>query len=267
LTVAHRRVSYPLRSDPIRRRKYRSVSRWIAVSGEIGDLLRSAGVADERIRIVASAIDVDAFRAAATAADPRVLRRELAIPDGAPVVGLTGALEPQKGHLALIRAARMIHDAAPDAVFLCPGEGSFRRTLEREVHDRGLAASFVFPGFRSDVAAVTNLYDVAVVPSGEGEGSSAAIKEALALGKGVAVSDLGGNREVVGDAGAVVPVDDSGRLADAVAELLTDPQVRRAFADRAASRVELFRSHRMVESVVDIYRELLSERRTAEGAA
>jgi glycosyltransferase involved in cell wall biosynthesis len=261
--VCHRRVSYPLRGRVARRPKYRAVRRWIAVSNEIAASLQHSGVSPEQIRVVHSALDVDGFQRAAAASDEAALRRELGLEPQVPVVAVVAALEAQKGHQVLLRAAPQILASVPDAVILCIGSGSMRRSLEQRVGAAGLGSSFRFAGFRADVAAVTRLSTVAVAPSVDGEGSSASLKEAMALGRAIVASELPGNREVVGDAAVLVAPADPLALAEGVVALLVNPDERRRLGKLAASRVERFRPPRITEAVVETYLELLCGRSAA----
>jgi glycosyltransferase involved in cell wall biosynthesis len=209
-----------------------------------------------RIRVVHSAIDVAALRREASGSDAAELRRSLEVPDGAPVIGFAAAFSPQKGHAVLLDAAPAILAECPGAVFLLPGEGATRPDAIRTVEGRGLAGAFRFPGFRADVAALTALCTVGVVPSVDGEGSSASIKEPLALGVPVVASDLPGNLEVLGDAGLSFRNRDPATLAAAVVRLLKDPPLRERLAERGAARAEAFAPAGMARGVLAAYREL-----------
>jgi glycosyltransferase involved in cell wall biosynthesis len=264
--VCHRRVSFHVRPNLNRRWKYTHVGKWIAVSEEIAEGVRRAGVPADRIVVVPSALDVDALRRAADDADLTALRSELDLGGEAPVVGVTGALEPHKGHEVLVAAAPTILEAAPSAIFLLLGDGSLRDRLTSEVDRRGLTAAFRFAGFRRDVAAVTSLYTVAVLPSIAGEGSSAALKEAMALATPVVASDLSGNREVLGGCGLEVPAADPGALAEGVVQLLSDAALRKRLGRAGAERASLFRPDGMTDAVVAVYRGLMGERPGARQA-
>jgi len=257
--VGHRRVSYPLGTNPGSRWKYRRVDAWIAVSGEVAETLLVAGVPRRCIRVVHSALDLEWFRHRAAQSDPGALRREFGIAPEAPVVGLVGALSPQKGHDTLLGAVPAILREFPGTRFLLAGEGELRRHLEREVGALGLAAPVCLLGFRSDIPGLTALLSVAVVPSVDGEGSSAALKEPMALGIPLVASDLPGNREVVGDAALVVPRGDAGALAGAVKRLLGDEALGADLAARGRQRVEEFRPERMADQVLAAYQALARE--------
>jgi glycosyltransferase involved in cell wall biosynthesis len=265
--VLHRRVSYPLRGRLSRRLKYRRVDLWIAASSEIAGGLEGSGVARDRIRVLHSALDVEGFRSAAAATDQARLRRQLGIDERTPVVILVAAIESQKGHRVLLDAAPRILSEVPDAVILCVGDGSARGDLENEVEAAGWSSRFRFIGFRRDVAGVTAMSSVAVAPSLDGEGSSASLKEAMALGRAIVASRLAGNREVVGDAARLVPPGDPHALADAVVALLEDGDERRRLGELAASRVDRFRPRALCEGMVEIYRELRANGSASSEAA
>lgn len=219
--VCHRRTAYPVSNGVAGSWKHRRVDRWIAVSAEIAQVLRRAGATD--LRVVPSAVDVEELALVRSRGSTDQLRLELGIEVAAPVVGLFGALVPQKGHDTLIAAAPAILEAAPDAVFLVVGEGRLRRRLEAEVRRAGLAGAFRFSGFRRDAPALMALCAVVAAPSRHGEGSSAVLKEAMAVGTPVVASDLPGNLEVLGRHGIAFPVKDADALAGAVVSVLENP--------------------------------------------
>jgi glycosyltransferase involved in cell wall biosynthesis len=222
--VCHRRIAYPPARALSDRWKYHQVDRWIAVSTEIAEVLRRVGV--DELQIVPSAIDIEDLQQQATENAADQLRSEFSIGADSPVVGLVGALAPQKGHEALIAAAPSILKAVPDTVFLCIGEGRSRGRLQRRVRRRGMEGAFRFTGFRRDVPSLMSLCTVIAAPSLDGEGSSAVIKEAMMLGTPVVASDLPGNIEVLEGAGVTIPVADTATLADAVVAVLQDSNRR-----------------------------------------
>ena len=249
--VCHRRIAYRPTGEMSGRWKYRHVDRWIAVSTEIAEVLRGVGVGE--LRIVPSAIDIEDLQQQAPENAADQLRSEFSIGANSPVVGLVGALVPQKGHEALIAAAPSILAAAPDAVFLCVGEGRLRARLLREVRRRGFESAFRFTGFRRDVPSLMGLCTVIVAPSLDGEGSSAVIKEAMMLGTPVVVSDLPGNTEVLGGAGVAIPVSDTATLADAVVMMLQDSKCRLDFGAVGQSKYEQWFPSTMAAGVLGAY--------------
>ena len=157
-----------------------------------------------------------------------VVRKEFGITADAPVVAAIGRLEPEKGHPTLIEAWPLVHHHLPTARLLIAGEGSERDRLE------GLAAahlrselcceSVAFLGRRDDIPAVLAAADVVVQPSYR-EAQGIAILEALAAGRVVVASNVGGIPEMItdGENGILVPSHDPSALASAILALFTHP--------------------------------------------
>ncbi len=247
----HRRIAYRPHGALSDRWKYRQVDRWIAVSAEIAEVLRGAGV--DELRVVPSAVDIEDLQRQATKNSADRLRSEFGIGAGSPVIGLVGALAPQKGHEALIAAAPSILAAAPDTVFLCIGEGRLRGRLQRRVNRRGIGGAFRFTGFRRDVPSLMSLCTVITAPSLDGEGSSAVIKEAMMLGTPVVASNLPGNIEVLDGAGIAIPVSDATTLADVVVRMVRDSDCRPDLGAAGRSRFEQWFPSTMAAGVLGAY--------------
>jgi glycosyltransferase involved in cell wall biosynthesis len=111
-----------------------------------------------------------------------------------------------------------------------------------------------FVGELDDVRDALAAMDVFVLPSHE-EGMSNALLEAMAAGRAIVVTDVGGNREVVGsDAAEIVPSRDPGALAAAIARLLGDPESAREFGRAARRRVdERFGARTMIGGLERLY--------------
>ncbi len=258
--VCHRRVSYPLGRSVPSRWKYRQADGWVAVSEEIAAGLRREVPPSRPVATAHSALDEERVALALAGDDRRELLREFGLRADAPVVGCCGALSPQKGHRVLLEAAPSVVAENPDAVFLVVGEGALRGELERRVRELDLGGHFRFTGFRGDALELTRLFTVAVVPSVDGEGSSAAVKEAMALGVPVVVSDLAGNLEVAAGACLSVPRGDPASLARAVRGLLSDPGRRAALAAAGRARAAAFTAGSMAEAVAALYLQVLGGR-------
>jgi glycosyltransferase involved in cell wall biosynthesis len=182
------------------------------------------------------------------------LRSELELRDGVPVVGV---IARRKSQDELLRA---IADLDHDVEILFVG-------IELDDELRALAAALPAGrrvrglGFRDDVADLSALLDVFVLPS-RIEGFSLALLEAMARGIPCIASDEGGNREALADdAGLLYPVGDVPALRAALARLLDDPAAARARGERARARAFAeFDVARTVERTEALYRRLLEER-------
>lgn len=179
---------------------------------------------------------------------------------GPPVIGTARALEWRYGIDLLIRAfARLDH---PAARLVIVGEGPQRAEYEALVRELGLAGRVELPGW-VDPGAIPETYrsfDVFVAPS-RLEAFGVAVLEAAASGLPSVVSRVGGLPEVVQDGvtGLLVPPEDPEALAQALDELLRDPERRRRMGEAARHFVESrYRWEDTAERMERLYRELLT---------
>jgi glycosyltransferase involved in cell wall biosynthesis len=232
--IVTRRMDYVPRGGPWARFLYnRAVDRVIAISDGVRAALLAAGVEATRIRVVPSGVDVAALAAPADAGER--VRAEWGVPDAVVLVGVVGALESRKGHATLIEAAARLAPSPSVCLVFC-GSGSQEGALRAQAAARGVAAYFA--GFRPDVGACLAALDLAVLPSLK-EGLGVAALEAMAAGRAVVASRVGGLAEVVvdGETGRLVAPGDVDGLAAALATLVADAAVRRAMGEAGRRRV------------------------------
>jgi glycosyltransferase involved in cell wall biosynthesis len=185
-------------------------------------------------------------------------RTTLGVPEGAPLVGEIARLCDVKGQRELIRALREL----PGVHAVFAGEdleagGAYRRGLEREGEELGVADRIHFTGYRP-AAEVLPALDVFVLPSWI-EGMPIVALEAMAYGKPVVATPVGGTAEVVvdGETGALVPPRDPRALAAAIRPLLDDPALAKRLGAAGRARVEQrFSADAMTRRVLEIYDEV-----------
>jgi len=256
---------YPFRRDPANRWLLaRAVDHHVLVAEALRPLFRGLAP-DARLSIIPSALP-PAFAGDGEGGDRSKLRRELGLAGDALVVGSSARLEPDKGHADLLRAFARVADGFAGAHLVLAGDGAEEGRLAALAGELGLAERVHLLGFRRDIVDVTAAYDVAVLAS-LSEASSAALKEALALGVPAIASDVGGAREIVadGETGLVVPPGDVEALAGALRALLADPARRAAFGAAGRGRVrDRFSEEKLVASTEALYERLLA---VGEGGA
>jgi glycosyltransferase involved in cell wall biosynthesis len=254
--VASRRVSFPLSRNPIARFKYtHRVDRVLAVSGGIRDLLAQAGIPESRIRVVHSAIDLERFRALRSRDE---VRRELGLSTEAFVIGTVGHLASHKGHRVLVEAAARAASRAR-CRYLLVGTGECEASLRETVRRLGLQDSFRFVGFLERVEEFLPALDLFAFPSLSGEGSPAALKEAMACGIPVVASRISGVDEVARDGveALLVPPGDAEALAAAVDRFASDGKLCLEFGRRGCQQAREFGVDPMVEATESAYRDVL----------
>ena len=241
----------------------RSSDALIAVSpGVKQDLVELGVAASDRLRVVALGLELEGLAGPL----PRGgLRRERAIPDDAPLIGMVGRLVPIKDVPTFLHAAAKVRQVTPEARFALVGDGEERVLLENLCARLGMAEAVTFHGWRRDMLCVYGDLDV-VVNSSRNEGTPVALIEALAAARPVVATRVGGTPDLLrgGEFGRLVAAGDASALADAILDTLDD---RVAAEVRArAGQAHVLREHSAARLVADIdalYRELLAEKMAA----
>jgi glycosyltransferase involved in cell wall biosynthesis len=181
------------------------------------------------------------------------------------VVGTITRLVWKRGHEELLRAAALVARAEPAAKLLVVGDGPLRRSLEDQALSLGLNGGVRFLGAVPQAARLLPHFDVFVLSS-VWEGMSNGLLEAMAAGRPVVATRVGGNPEVVvdGESGLLVPPKDPQALADAVLRLLRDRELAGRLGEAARRRVASeFTLEQMVQRLETLYDDLLARRRRA----
>jgi len=172
-----------------------------------------------------------------------------------PVVGTIASLTPHKGHKYLLEAAVKVLDTFPNSKFLIVGEGALRKELEQKVYNLNITSNIIFTGRRKEVANLLSIMDVVVLPSCIREGMPMSIIEAMAAGKPVVATNIGGIPEVVKDreTGLLVEPKSSSSLASAITRLLRDKEYATSLGETGKKHAEKFSSSIMAEKIEEIY--------------
>ncbi len=209
-----------------------------------------------KYRTIYNGIDVAQYR---NPGDTSKLRKELNLPEGTSVVGIIGSLIPLKGHRTFLRMAELVARDRPAVRFLIVGEGPLHGELESLARERGLAKQVIFTGVRRDIPELLSLMNVFVLSS-YSEAHPLTILEAMAAGKAVVATDVGGNAESVvhGETGFIVPPDDSETLYREVKRLLEDPELAARMGKNGYERVRReFTVEKMVSETEAVYEQFV----------
>ena len=251
----------------------RSACRVVAISEAVRRrALALLGGAPERIVTVRNGVDVTRFRAARRPA--AAVRAELAIPDGAPLLLAIGTFGRCKGQdVAIDALARMARRSdrrgAPHLVLV--GEGPDRSALEAQATRLGIAGRVRFAGLRErdDVADLLHAADL-FVHAARWEGFGRVVAEAMAAGRPVVATRVGGLPEIVADGatGILIEPEQPDALAHAADELLADrpraQRIGRAAADFAARELDVSATARKLAGVL---REVVAPARRGRAVA
>jgi len=220
--------------------------RVVAVSRPLGDVVASFGVPSERIDIVPNGVDTALFHPS----DRGAARAELGHGgDECPWLLYVGRLEESKGVLDLIEAFEVLARRRSDVRLAIVGNGSLRRACERASHGP-LAGRILLAGPQpfERIPLWMAACDALVLPSWA-EGTPNVLLEALACGRRVVATSVGGTPDVVTgpDLGELVPARAPGQLADALGRAV-DVAYDPARVARAGARGGWEESARLLEA-------------------
>jgi len=250
--LAHMHIENAFRSDRLGRTAQvalddataRLCARIVAVSEATRRTLATQGYPRAKLEVVRNGVDLERAEPVRLAPSPAIVH--------------VGRLAPVKGQLELIRALARIDGAS----LILVGRdlergGAYERELRAEAERLRLGDRVVFAGGRDDVPAVLAGAEVFALPS-LAEGLPLVVLEAMAQARPVVATPVGGTPEAVdADTGVLVPPGDVGALAEALGQLLGDPQRARALGEAGRRRAEeRFDAERMTARILEIYAEL-----------
>ena len=191
----------------------------LTVSEHLRDQAIRLGASAERSRAVRNGCDTSIFRLA----DRAAARAKLGLDAESEVIVFVGWIAPTKGLRELIDAVKRLRISHPRLQLFCIGEGALQRELETRAKNAGLHGSVRFLGWREslEVASWLAAANVFCLPS-YAEGCPNAVIEALACGRPVVATNVGGIPELVdSESGILVAPQDSEALADALHQALS----------------------------------------------
>ena len=218
------------------------------------------GYVNSRSVVIPNGFEVESFRP-----DPAArasFRSELGVDGDALLVGIVARVHPSKDHANFLRAAEIAAARDPRLVFVCAGRGTDSHARCREALRGPLGGRLRLLGERVDVPRVMAGLDL-LVSSSNTEGCPNAVGEGMACGLPVIGTDIGDTRDVIADAGRIVPCGDPSALAAEITALSALGHARRReIGDAARERI---RKSYSIESVATrygrLYHEIISERR------
>ncbi|MCL6480454.1 MAG: glycosyltransferase [Firmicutes bacterium] len=220
-------------------------------SGSVA-LMRSLGIAAEKIALTPYAVDNAWWLEQSSRADRAAVRAAWGVPRDAPVVVFSAKLQPWKRPSDLLRA--FAAGGVESAHLVFAGDGPLRGALEAEARALGVAPRTHFLGFvnQSQLSAVYTAADLLVLPSGY-EPFGVVVNEAMLCGCGVVVSDRVGARfDLVREAetGFVFPMGDVQALAGILRRVLPDRELLQRLGTAARERMRTWSLAENTDAVV-----------------
>jgi glycosyltransferase involved in cell wall biosynthesis len=233
----------------------------VAVSPEVqDDLVRLHVAPASKFAVIRLGIELDQ-RVRDDNAERTATRRLLGLGDDPFVVGWVGRMTAVKHTDVVVRVLGELVERGVDARLLLVGDGPDRDDLERYAHELGVIRRCLFLGYQEDVARWYNAIDALLLPS-VNEGTPVSVIESLAARRPAVATRVGGTPDVIRDGvdGFLVDPSDGEALAERLAELARDPELRTQMGAAGRERVlKRYAVDRLVDDVDRLYRRLLAD--------
>lgn len=204
----------------------------IAVAEAARDNLLATGVSDKKIQVILNGVtrlrEYDEK-------ERQEARLKLGIKDGQMAAAIVARLSEVKGHKYFVETTKLVLDKGIDAKFFIAGMGDTEGEIREQIESLGLSERVVLLGFIEDVEPLMNAIDVQMNCSFGTEATSLSLLEGMSIGRPAVVTDFGGNPGVIKDGanGFLVPVKNPLKMAEKVAELFENDELRRGMAENA----------------------------------
>lgn len=198
-------------------------------------------------------IDLNKFQTT-TLVEKAELRRAYGYSDNDFILVYPAELNYNKHQDLLISAVNILKNRIPKMKLLLAGVGELKEQYEEQVRKLGLEESVEFLGFRTDMANLLKLSDIAVSASRR-EGLPVNIMEAMATGLPIVLTNCRGNRDLVsnGENGYIVGTKDVEGFADKIEKLYKSEMLREKFAKKSIDLSEKYSIEKVLCEIKNIY--------------
>ena len=235
-------------------------TRIICVSAAGQELLTLAGADESRSSIIHNGVRDDFIKRSKGLQEPHDRQ-------GGPRIAVIGMLEKRKAQDIFIQAAAMVRKVHPDAVFEIIGDTPandttlYKAALTKQIESLGLVGCVRISPYRNDIVDCMLDHDIIVSSSIGLESLSLVMLEAMALGRVIVSSNIGGICEVVNDGvnGFIVEPGNARSLADGILRALDASlvDVGRAAAEKAQDQ---FTTAQMCQRIAESYAQIADQR-------
>ncbi len=258
---------------PLKTRVFRSIERGLArvsdrligVSKATVDELVELEIAPRvKFAVVPLGLELDPFLALGLDPDGS-FREEIGVGADEVLFTYTGRLVPIKRPELMLRSLALARESGVAARVAVVGDGLPRAQLESLAQGLGCAGAVDFLGYRRDLVRIAAASDAALLTS-DNEGTPVALIEAAAAGRPAVATDVGGVPDIVIEgAGLLAPPGDELAIAARIAQIASEPELRREMGARAREHVaEKFTAGRLLDDVDLLYSRLLGVTAPAE---
>ncbi|MFC1814699.1 glycosyltransferase family 4 protein [Thermodesulfobacteriota bacterium] len=220
--------------------------------GEKKDYLKFSVSKKEKIVTIHSGVHINQFANAKININEK--KKALGLKPTDPTVGTVGWLLPIKGPTYLLEAMADVWQTYPEVQLVFVGKGELEEKLKADALRMGAAEKVSFLGWRDDIPEIMQIFDIFVLPS-LNEGMGRVLVEAMAAGKAVVASNVGGVPDLVkhGQNGFLAKPGDARDLSGWIEKLLLDKKMRAEMGAKGEALSRNFSVEKMVDKIDKLY--------------
>ncbi len=226
----------------------------IAVSNSVAsDMVRFDRISRQKIKVIYNGIEIKGYNTMPSREEARV---SLGLPLDRTVIGTVGRLTDQKGHRYLINAVSRLSGIC----LAIAGDGPLLKELKELAEQNKVNCIFMGQIHPERVSFFLRALDIFCFPS-LWEGFATALAEAMVAGLPIIASDISPLREVMLDAGMVIPPHDSDQLAQTLKMLIDNPSLRETLGDKAKKRTRVFSIENTIKAYENLFEQISREKK------
>lgn len=224
-------------------------------SNYLRNVIIKLGMSPRKVTTIHNAIDTASFDLSSSSVSIEKFKKKYNLNSMDTIVGTVGRISKEKGHKYLLESAKIVIQDLPAVKFLIVGEGETKIELERYTEELGITGSVIFTGYHEDLSEALAAMDLFVIPSLT-ESLPLSVLEAMAAGKPVVSTDVGGIPEVVihEETGLLVGPKKSMEMANAIIFMLKNNDFMFNMAKNGKQLVyDEFSNQSFVEKIENLY--------------
>jgi len=254
--------NYPTNWRYMRSEKIASyfADQFVAVSNHTKrDLVQWENISPDKIQVIYNGMN---FGSQFGEKDHERILQELGLKSHEKVIGSVGRIEYQKGYDLLIDSAKEILDQHPATRFVIVGGGSKEEELRTQIRRLNLERQVILTGWRVDAPLILSTFDIFVMTSNF-EGMPIVLLEAMAMGKPIVSTAVGGSPEIIdhGENGYLLRDRKPNKLASLIADLLVNERKREEMGEKGRRKYQMnFTAEKMAKDYSNLYEKYLSSK-------
>jgi glycosyltransferase involved in cell wall biosynthesis len=231
----------------------------IAVSEDTRNFHMNEGkIPETKIITIYNGIDLSIFKPSNKIENAKK-REKFNLPADAKIISTVAVLRKPKGIQYMIEAMPAIIESAPNCKYMIVGDGEYGGALRELVREKELDRHIVFAGQQKDISTILAISDLFVLPTLT-EALPTVLIEAMAAGKAIVASKVGGIPEMIEDGvnGILIPASSPSDLTKACLRLIDDDDLRNRMAEKSLEIANRkFDIQKLIQSLNNLYDELI----------